>query len=147
MSTGVATLLPRHVFGMKGDVRANLHYLDEGSVLYPAGHNTIIYQVRPPPPPARLTSPGDPRHPPSSACATRGAGRGGQGPGGGRRAGASGTSQTGRRGAPAPRAGAGGRAAGRARRGQHVVVALPGRGGAGRGGRRPTDRPGPPSPR
>ena len=48
MSTGVATLLPRHVFGMKGDVRANLHYLDEGSVLYPAGHNnTIIYQVRP----------------------------------------------------------------------------------------------------
>eukprot|EP00899_Mesostigma_viride_P000129 jgi/Mesvir1/10116/Mv16834-RA.2 len=44
MST-VSALLPRHVFGLKGDVKDNVHYVDEMTVLYPAGHNTVIYHT------------------------------------------------------------------------------------------------------
>ena len=32
----------RHVFGMKGDVKDNIAYVDESTVLYPAGHNTVL---------------------------------------------------------------------------------------------------------
>ena len=39
------TLSYRHVFGLKANVRHNLHYADETSVLYPAGHATVLYNV------------------------------------------------------------------------------------------------------
>lgn len=30
---------------MKGDVRDNIHYVDESTVLYPAGHQIILYHI------------------------------------------------------------------------------------------------------
>ena len=41
----VALLLPRHVFGLKGDVKDNFAYYDEQTVVYPAGHNMIIHNL------------------------------------------------------------------------------------------------------
>ena len=35
----------RHIFGLKGDVRSNLHYLDEQQVVYPAGYNIVLYNI------------------------------------------------------------------------------------------------------
>jgi hypothetical protein len=35
----------RHVFGLKGDVRNNVHYYDESHVLYPAGQNIVIFNL------------------------------------------------------------------------------------------------------
>ncbi len=32
------------VFGLRADVADNLHYADDGSIIYPAGHNVILYQ-------------------------------------------------------------------------------------------------------
>ena len=40
-----AALIHRHVFGIKGDVREPVAFIDEQSVLYPAGHNTVIYSM------------------------------------------------------------------------------------------------------
>jgi len=37
------TLSHRHVFGLKADVKNNVHYAEENQVIYPAGHNTILY--------------------------------------------------------------------------------------------------------
>ena len=34
---------PKFLFGLKGDVRNNVHYLDDNIVLYPCGHNVVIY--------------------------------------------------------------------------------------------------------
>ncbi|RKO87723.1 WD40-repeat-containing domain protein [Blyttiomyces helicus] len=36
---------PSHAFGLKGDVGNNIAYLDEQTVIYPAGANTIIYNT------------------------------------------------------------------------------------------------------
>ena len=36
---------PRHTFGLKADVKDNVHYLDEQTVLYPAGHNVVIFNT------------------------------------------------------------------------------------------------------
>ena len=33
------------MFGVKGDVKNNLFYLDDQRVLYPSGHNIIIYNI------------------------------------------------------------------------------------------------------
>ena len=33
------------VFGLKGDVKDNIHYIDETTVVYPAGQNVIIYNM------------------------------------------------------------------------------------------------------
>jgi len=41
----MSSLLPRHVFGLKGDVKDNIHYIDESTVIYPAGHNTVMYHL------------------------------------------------------------------------------------------------------
>jgi len=41
-STGV-TLQHRHVFGLKADVRYNVHYADESQLIYPSGTNTILW--------------------------------------------------------------------------------------------------------
>ena len=34
-----------HVFGLKSDVKENVHYVDEQTVLYPAGSNIILYGI------------------------------------------------------------------------------------------------------
>eukprot|EP00217_Crustomastix_stigmatica_P010708 CAMPEP_0183813298 /NCGR_PEP_ID=MMETSP0803_2-20130417/52843_1 /TAXON_ID=195967 /ORGANISM="Crustomastix stigmata, Strain CCMP3273" /LENGTH=1181 /DNA_ID=CAMNT_0026058151 /DNA_START=28 /DNA_END=3573 /DNA_ORIENTATION=- len=41
----MSTLLTRHVFGLKGDVADNVHFVDESTVVYPSGHNTVLYHV------------------------------------------------------------------------------------------------------
>jgi len=41
----MAALLHRHLFGVKGDVRDPICYVDEQTVLYPAGHNTVIFNL------------------------------------------------------------------------------------------------------
>ena len=33
------------MFGIKGDVRDNIHYVDESTVLYPAGHQIILHHI------------------------------------------------------------------------------------------------------
>eukprot|EP00955_Chlamydomonas_euryale_P078835 363208-Chlamydomonas_euryale.AAC.3 len=34
----------RSVFGFRGDVADNIGYTDEGAIVYPAGHNVVLYQ-------------------------------------------------------------------------------------------------------
>lgn len=34
----------RTVFGFRGDVSDNIGYTDEGAIVYPAGHNVVLYQ-------------------------------------------------------------------------------------------------------
>ena len=41
----IAVLTHKHSFGLKGDVLANVHYVDEQTVLYPTGGNIILYNV------------------------------------------------------------------------------------------------------
>lgn len=41
----IATLLHRHAFGLKGDVRDNFCYLDEQTVIFPVGHNTVVFNL------------------------------------------------------------------------------------------------------
>ena len=36
-------LTHRHIFGLKGDARNHLHFLDESVVVYPCGHNAVLY--------------------------------------------------------------------------------------------------------
>lgn len=35
----------RHVYGLSGDVADNIHYVDETTVVYPAGHNVVLYNT------------------------------------------------------------------------------------------------------
>ena len=35
----------RHIFGLKSDVNSNVHFTDDHLVLYPAGHNTVIFNM------------------------------------------------------------------------------------------------------
>eukprot|EP00002_Diphylleia_rotans_P000166 TRINITY_DN1008_c0_g1_i4.p1 TRINITY_DN1008_c0_g1~~TRINITY_DN1008_c0_g1_i4.p1 ORF type:complete len:1179 (-),score=303.89 TRINITY_DN1008_c0_g1_i4:414-3950(-) len=41
----IAAVAPRHVFGLKGNVRDNICYLDEQTLIYPAGQNIISYNT------------------------------------------------------------------------------------------------------
>ncbi|GBG61790.1 hypothetical protein CBR_g23749 [Chara braunii] len=41
----MASLVPKYVFGLQGSVRDNIHFIDETSVVYPAGHNTVLYHI------------------------------------------------------------------------------------------------------
>jgi hypothetical protein len=41
----MAALLHRHIFGFKGDVHRPVCYIDDHTVLYPAGNNTCIFNV------------------------------------------------------------------------------------------------------
>lgn len=34
-----------HIFGLKGDVHACVHYFDEAYVIYAAGHNIVVYNT------------------------------------------------------------------------------------------------------
>lgn len=38
-----ASVVPKAVFGFRGDVNQNVHYAEDGSVVYPAGHNVVLY--------------------------------------------------------------------------------------------------------
>lgn len=40
-----AQVSTRHCFGIKADVKDNVYYLDEQTVLYPAGHNIVIFNA------------------------------------------------------------------------------------------------------
>lgn len=42
---GGAQLAHRHVFGFKSGVKGNMHFTDDAHLLYPAGHNTILYHA------------------------------------------------------------------------------------------------------
>ena len=41
----MATLVPRHAFGLKRDVKNNIWYVDENTVVYPCGHLLVIYNT------------------------------------------------------------------------------------------------------
>ena len=41
----IPTVIPKYSFGLKGDVSNNISYLDEQTIIYPAGSNLIIYNV------------------------------------------------------------------------------------------------------
>lgn len=45
MSSSAATLIPRHIFGLKGNVKNNIWYIDENIIVFPCGHNTVIYNT------------------------------------------------------------------------------------------------------
>ena len=40
-----SSLTYRHLFGLKGDVTNNIHYVEENIVAYPAGNNVVIYNT------------------------------------------------------------------------------------------------------
>ena len=39
------SLIHRHLFGLKGDTIDNIHYINDNIILYPCGHNIIIYNI------------------------------------------------------------------------------------------------------
>ena len=34
---------PKFLFGLKTNVRNNIHFLDDSRIIYPCGHNVVIY--------------------------------------------------------------------------------------------------------
>ena len=42
---GQGTVQPRFFFGMKGDVKTNVLYIEDNVVAYPCGHNVIVYYI------------------------------------------------------------------------------------------------------
>ncbi|DBA68566.1 TPA: hypothetical protein ACH3X2_013579 [Trebouxia sp. C0005] len=41
----VSALLPRHIFGLRGDVKDNIHFVEENTIIYPVGHTVVSYNV------------------------------------------------------------------------------------------------------
>ena len=41
----MAQVAPRHTYGIKADVKDNCCYLDEQTVIYPSGHNIVIFNT------------------------------------------------------------------------------------------------------
>ncbi|KAK9867435.1 hypothetical protein WJX84_001996 [Apatococcus fuscideae] len=39
----LSALLPKYLFGLRKDVKDNVHYVDDVTIVYPAGHNIVIY--------------------------------------------------------------------------------------------------------
>ena len=35
----------RHAFGLRADVYGNLHFAEENTILYPCGHNVVLYNM------------------------------------------------------------------------------------------------------
>ena len=33
------------LYGLKGDVKDNIHYIDESTVIYPCGYNLVVYNL------------------------------------------------------------------------------------------------------
>lgn len=38
-------MLCRHIFGFRGDVKENVHFIEDGTAVFPAGHNVILYHM------------------------------------------------------------------------------------------------------
>lgn len=43
--TGRAHPRRRHVFGLKASVANNIHYVDDHTIAYPAGHSAVLYNM------------------------------------------------------------------------------------------------------
>ncbi|KAI9149781.1 hypothetical protein H9P43_009960 [Blastocladiella emersonii ATCC 22665] len=41
----IAAVAHKHAFGLKADVRGNIHWLDDSTAVYPCGSNTVIYHA------------------------------------------------------------------------------------------------------
>lgn len=39
------SLIPSHIFGLRSDIPDNIHFIDDGLVLYPAGHGLVLYNM------------------------------------------------------------------------------------------------------
>ena len=39
------TVSPRFIFGVNGEIRNNLHLIEEHKLLYTAGHNVVVYST------------------------------------------------------------------------------------------------------
>ena len=35
----------RHIFGLRGDVKDNIHFVEENTIIYPVGHTVVSYNV------------------------------------------------------------------------------------------------------
>ena len=35
----------RHIFGLRGDVKDNIHFVEESTIIYPVGHTVVSYNV------------------------------------------------------------------------------------------------------
>ena len=35
----------RHIFGLRGDVKDNIHFAEESTIVYPVGHTVVSYNV------------------------------------------------------------------------------------------------------
>ncbi|KAK9915002.1 hypothetical protein WJX75_003504 [Coccomyxa subellipsoidea] len=40
-----SAVIPKHIFGLRGDAKDNVHYVDEAALVYPAGHNIVIHNL------------------------------------------------------------------------------------------------------
>lgn len=40
-----STCIPKFMFGSNSDVKNCIHFLDEFTVIYPCGHNVVIYRT------------------------------------------------------------------------------------------------------
>jgi hypothetical protein len=45
MYSPAANVQPKFLFGVDGNVTNNLHFLDHNTVIYPCGHNIVIYRT------------------------------------------------------------------------------------------------------
>lgn len=41
----LASLIPHHVFGLQASLKDVLHFVDETTVIYPAGHNLVFWST------------------------------------------------------------------------------------------------------
>ena len=41
----IAIAQVKHVFGLKGEITGNINYVDEQTIVYPSGANTILYNI------------------------------------------------------------------------------------------------------
>ena len=39
------SLSPKFLFGIRGDIRNNIHFIDDTRILYPVGHNIVIQTI------------------------------------------------------------------------------------------------------
>lgn len=45
ITSGLTSINLSHLFGVKGDINDNIHYLDESEVLYPVGQHVVCYNI------------------------------------------------------------------------------------------------------
>ena len=44
-ATAMATVVARHTFGIKADVKDNIWYIDDMQVVFPVGNNIVLHNV------------------------------------------------------------------------------------------------------